>query len=227
MAIKVSAVTHKRVSEGMASVLMTPPTKTSTTNGPAGKRTAVLRGALAVTAAGLATVLPLAGTADAVSFSGKAQRTVTTADGDTFRLRLKANPVVLPATGGTVKVKGAGYNQAQGIFLTFCVIPDDVEVDVPSTYTTLPTPCLGGREAQDGSSRRITDTGTGTPGITIPYEKGGRFRTTLNIRPEMDNGQICGRTARCAIVTRADFTATKTRLYDQYIPVYFAPTGAK
>jgi hypothetical protein len=28
---------------------------------------------------------------------------------------------------------------------------------------------------------------------------------------------------RCAIVTRADFTATNVRLYDQYLPVHFVP----
>ncbi|MEE1761802.1 hypothetical protein [Streptomyces sp. SP18BB07] len=37
---------------------------------------------------------------------------MTTADGATFRPRLKAGPVVLPAPGGTVQVKGAGYNRA-------------------------------------------------------------------------------------------------------------------
>lgn len=185
----------------------------------------LLRGALAVIAAGLAAVVPLAGTAAAAPWTGKAQRTVTTADGETFRLRLKADPVVLPATGGTVKVKGAGYNRAQGIFLAFCVIPDGVKIGDPATYTTLPGPCLGGREAQDGSSRRITDTGTGTPGITIPYEKGGTFRTTLNLRPGIADGKVCGETVRCAIVTRADFTATNERLYDQYIPVHFVPGG--
>ncbi|WP_328506860.1 hypothetical protein [Streptomyces sp. NBC_00391] len=195
---------------------MTPPT-------PRPKN--LLRGALAVTAAVLAAVVPLAGTAAATPLTGKAQRTVTTADGDTFRLRLKAGPVVLPATGGTVNVKGAGYNRAQGIFLAFCVIPDGVRVGDPSTYTTLPGPCLPGRDAQDGSSRRITDTGTGTPGITLRYEKGGRFRTTLNLRPEITDGKVCGETVRCAIVTRADFTATNERLYDQYIPVHFVPGG--
>ena len=147
------------------------------------------------------------------------------ADGDTFRLRLKAGPVVLPAPGGTVHVKGAGYNRAQGVFLAFCVIPDGVRVGDPTTYTTLPGPCLGGREAQDGSSRRITDTGTGTPGITLPYGKNGSFRTTLNLRPEIADGKVCGETVRCAIVTRADFTATNERLYDQYIHVHFAPGG--
>jgi hypothetical protein len=187
----------------------------------------LLRGALAATAAGLAAVLPLAGTATATPLVGHAHRTVTTADGETFRLRLAATPTVLPASGGTVQVKGAGYNRAQGIFLAFCVIPDGVRVGDPTTYTTLPGPCLPGREAQDGSSRRITDTNTGTPGITLPYERGGRFRTTLdNVRPEIADGAVCDVNVRCAIVTRADFTATSERSYDQYIPVHFAPASA-
>ncbi|MCD7440076.1 hypothetical protein K4B79_17815 [Streptomyces lincolnensis] len=179
-------------------------------------------------AAALVAVLPLAGTSTAVSFAGKDHRAVTTAAGDTFHLRLKAGPTVLPASGGTVAVKGAGYNRAQGIFLAFCAIPEGVVVGDPTTYKSLPGPCLPGRENQDGSSRRITDTGTGTPGITLPYEKGGKFSTTLeHVRPEIADGVTCDVTVRCAVVTRADFTATNDRLYDLYIPVHFAPTAAK
>jgi hypothetical protein len=188
--------------------------------------TRLLRGALAAAAAGLAALLPLAGTANASPFVGHAHRTVTTADGETFRLKLAAAPTVLPADGGTAYVKGTGYNRAQGIFLAFCVIPDGVRVGDPTTYTSSPTPCLGGRGATDGSSRRITDTGTGTPGVTIPYEEGGSFRTTLNLRPEIADGVVCDVDVRCAIVTRADFTATGVRLYDQYIPVHFARGAA-
>ncbi|WP_155058990.1 hypothetical protein [Streptomyces blattellae] len=192
---------------------MKPPTKT------------ILRGTLAATAAGLAAILPLAGTAFAspsgAPVAGYAHRTVTTADGQDFHLRLKAESTVLPAEGATVGVTGSGYNRGQGIFLTFCVIPDTVRVGDPATYTTLPTPCLGGRESTDGSARRITDQGTGTPGVTIPYEEGGRFTTTLNLKPEIADGVVCDVTVQCAIVTRADFTATDNRLYDQYIPVHF------
>ena len=185
----------------------------------------LLRGALAATAAGLAALLPLGGTASAAPQFGFAHRTVTTADGDTFRLKLAATPTVLPSTGATVDVAGTGYNRAQGIFLAFCVIPDSVKVGDPSTYTALPTPCLGGRQSTDGSARRITDTGTGTPGVTIPYQEGGSFVTTLNLKPEIADGVVCDVTVRCAIVTRADFTATDVRLYDQYIPVHFTPAG--
>jgi hypothetical protein len=201
---------------------MRPPTK---------KLKRLLRGASAATAAGLVALLPSAGVASAAPsggavyttpFGGFAHRTVTTADGETFRLKLAAGPALLPASGGTVQVKGHGYNRAQGIFLAFCVIPDGVRVGDPATYTERPGPCLGGREAQDGSSRRITDTGTGTPGITLRYEEGGSFRTTLeNVRPEIADGVVCDVNVRCAVVTRADFTATDDRLYDQYIPVHF------
>ena len=196
-----------------------------------GKR---LRPALAVVAAaGLASVIPLAGTASAApsfgahpQFGGYAHRTVTTADGQTFDLRLAADKSFLSASGGTIKVKGAGYNRAQGIFLAFCAIPEGVRVGDPKTYNSLPGPCLPGRETKDGSSRWITDTGTGTPEITFPYKEGGKFDTTLeNLRPEIKDGVVCDVTVECAIVTRADFTATDERLYDQYIPVHFAPAA--
>lgn len=181
----------------------------------------LLRNVLTVTAAGLALVLAQTGPATADSLVGHAHRTVTTADGATFHLKLAATPTALSASGGTVKVRGKGYNTAQGIFLAFCVIPDTVRVGDPSTYTTLPTPCLGGRQSTDGSARRITNDATGTPGVTIPYGPNGSFDTTLNLRPEIADGVVCDVTVRCAIVTRADFTATTDRTYDQYIPIRF------
>jgi hypothetical protein len=194
---------------------MKPPTKNTNT---------LARAAFAVA---LAAVVPLAGTASASPLVGHAHRTVTGADGDTYHLNLVAGPTVLPAAGGTVHVAGTGYNRAQGIFLAFCVIPEDVKVGDPATYTSLPGPCLPGRVNKDGSSRWITDTGTGTDGITFPYKEGGSFVTTLdNIRPQIADGVTCGENdVRCAVVTRADFTATNDRTYDQYIPVDFAPAA--
>lgn len=174
----------------------------------------------AVATAALALAVTAPGTADATPLPGYAHRTVT-AGGSTFELNLFATPTVLPSGGGTVVVAGAGYNRAQGIFLAFCAIPDSVRPGDPATYTTLPTPCLGGREAKDGSARRITDTATGTPGITLPYGPGGSFVTTLTIRPQLADGVECDAGVRCAIVTRADFTATGDRSYDQYLPVSF------
>ena len=184
-----------------------------------------LRGGLAVVSAGVALAFTQAPPAAADPLVGTAHRTVTVADGETFHLKLAATPSVLAESGGTVTVAGNGYNRAQGIFLAFCVIPDTVRVGDPTTYTSLPTPCLGGRESTDGSARRITDTATGTPGVTIPYERGGSFLTTLNLRPEIADGLVCDVTVRCAIATRADFTATADRSYDQYIPVHFEHRG--
>ena len=183
--------------------------------------TKLLRRGLAVATASLALILSQGSPASAHPAVGQAHRTVTTADGATFKLRLAATPVTLPASGGTVSVKGKGYNTEQGIFLAFCVIPESVRVGDPTTYTSLPTPCLGGRASTDGSARRITNTGTGTPGVTIPYGPNGSFRTTLNLKPEIADGTVCDVTVRCAIVTRADFTATGDRSYDQYTPVHF------
>src|SRR5437016_3439705 len=139
----------------------------------------LLHRVVTVAAVGLALLCVQAGPATASPLAGYAERTVTTTDGATFDLTLAAVPTTLPASGGPVLVTGAGYNTTQGIFLAFCVIPDTVRVGDPTTYTTLPTPCLGGRQSTDGSARRITNTATGTPGVTIPYGPGGSFLTTL------------------------------------------------
>jgi hypothetical protein len=156
-----------------------------------------------------------------VDLVGRAARDVHVS-GTAFHLELVAGPVRLPSGGGSVLVGGAGYNPAQGIFLAFCVIPANARVGDPATYTSLPTPCLGGRESKDGSARRITNDATGTPGVTIPYGPGGSFATTLNLAPQIADGVVCDVTVQCAIVTRADFTATVDRTYDQYIPVHFS-----
>ncbi|KND29090.1 hypothetical protein IQ63_31790 [Streptomyces acidiscabies] len=182
--------------------------------------TAAAAGLALVTASG-ASATPSYASYTTPSF-GSAHRVTTAADGQKFDLRLGAFNTSLPAAGGTVDVAGYGYNRAQGIFLAFCVVPKGVVVGHPETYTTLPTPCLGGRESTDGSARRITDTGTGTPGVTLPYQEGGSFLTALNLKAEIADGVTCGvNGVQCAIVTRADFTATADRSYDQYIPVNF------
>ncbi|HKS48513.1 MAG TPA: hypothetical protein VJT49_26060 [Amycolatopsis sp.] len=182
----------------------------------------LFRRGIVATSAGLALLFSQTGTAAACPAVGYAERTVTTADGSTFHLSLIAGFTTLPASGGRSVVEGAGYNTAQGIFLAFCAIPSTVKVGDPATYTALPTPCLPGHATKDGSSRRITNTATGTPGITLPYGPNGSFVTTLdNLRPQIADGVVCDVTVQCAIVTRADFTATGDRSYDQYIPVHF------
>lgn len=150
-------------------------------------------------AAGLA--LATATTATAVPV-GAAVRSVTTPGGHTFRLRMVAAGLGLPAGGGTVHVSGSGYNADQGIVIALCAIPVGVTVGSPSTYTEAPSPCLGG----SGSTTESDD---------------GAFAAGLVAKPRIASGVVCGDTVRCAIVTKADSTAPGNRLYDQYIKVNF------
>src|ERR1041385_4558902 len=64
---------------------------------------------------------------------GAAVRSVTTPDGHTFRLRMVARGLGLPAGGGTVHVSGGGYNADQGIVIALCAIPAGVTVGATST----------------------------------------------------------------------------------------------
>ncbi|MFC8360052.1 hypothetical protein ACFUIY_09230 [Streptomyces griseorubiginosus] len=152
---------------------------------------------------------------------GTDHRAVET-DGATYHLQLAATRV-LPADGdATAAVGGTGYNQAQGIYVGFCVVPSTVTPGDPATYTQMPGPCLGGKRPTDGSARRITDTDTGTPGITLPYGPHGSFSVTLqHLTPEIVPGQVCGVDVKCAITTLTDLTAPADRRYDLYIPVEF------
>lgn len=144
------------------------------------------------------------------------------ADGVTYTPQLAATRH-LPNNGdATAVVAGTGYNRGQGIYVGFCVIPPEVTPGDPATYTQKPGPCLGGSRPTDGSARRITDTDTGTRGVTLPYGPGGSFLVTLrHLKPEIVPGQVCGENVECAIVTLADHTAFTDRRYDLYIPVEF------
>lgn len=176
--------------------------------------------AAAVTAVAAALTIGLATSASAAPLTVKTRQTTTT-DGDTYNLTLAA-PTTLSAQGQHVPVFGAGYNTDQGIFIALCVVPDSVDVDDPATYTARPTPCLGrGAGDTSGAAHRVTNTDTGTPGITSRYGPGGSFYATLKLKPQLADGTVCDIDVKCAIVTRADFTATNDRTYDLYIPVTF------
>jgi hypothetical protein len=57
---------------------------------------------------------------------------------------------------------------------------------------------------------------------TFPYGPDGSFRVTLTLQPKIADGVECDVDVRCAVVTRADFTATDDRRLDLYVPVRFA-----
>ena len=179
------------------------------------------RAVTAVTAVTGAAVLTLCLATPASAAAGFVVKTrQVTAVGTRYNLVLAA-PAALSAEGQDVPVAGYGYNTAQGIFVALCVIPDSVSVDDPSTYTARPTPCLGGRQSTNGAAHRVTNTDTGTPGITSRYGPHGSFHVILKLNPNIASDTVCDVDVRCAIVTRADFTATDERSYDMYIPVAF------
>lgn len=199
---------------------MTPPTKSRLHRTVASGAALVGGAALALGSTAPATASPDNPPRPAAA-TGIDHRTIQ-ADGVTYTPQLAATRL-LPANGdATAVVAGTGYNRAQGIYVGFCVIPPTVTPGDPATYTEMPGPCPGGSRPTDGSSRRITDTDTGTPGITRPYGPGGSFLVTLqHLKPEIVPGQVCGENVKCAIVTLSDLTAPTDRRYDLYIPVEF------
>lgn len=201
---------------------MTPPTKSRLHRTIAGAIALVGGAALALGSTAPATAAPSSDNPPRPSAAIGIDHRTSQADGVTYNPLLAATRV-LPADGdATAVVAGTGYNRAQGIYVGFCVIPPTVTPGVPATYTQMPGPCPGGSRPTDGSSRRITDTDTGTPGITLPYEPGGSFRVTLqHLKPEIVPGKVCGQNVKCAIVTFTDLTAPTDRRYDLYVPVEF------
>lgn len=145
-----------------------------------------------------------------------AHRTVESG-GKTYRLALAvSHPTITPSKPTTIA--GQGYNPGQGIFVALCAIPAGVNPRDPATFTTRPTPCLGPRGAGN-TSHRIANGATGEH--TSPYGPNGSFLVQLNLQPKIADGVECDVDVKCAIVTRADFTATNTRTWDLYVPVRF------
>ena len=138
-------------------------------------------------------------------------------DGTSFHLTL-ATPTATITPGRPVTIAGHGYNPAQGIFVALCVVPDGVTPGQPATYTSRPTPCLGTR-GSGGVSHRVANGATGEH--TSPYGPGGSFVVDLTLQPKISDGVECDVNVQCAVVTRADFTATDERRLDLYVPVHF------
>lgn len=173
---------------------------------------------VAVGATAAALTVGLATSASAAT----ATRTVTVS-GTTYNLSLTA-PDTLSAAGQNITVSGSGYNTIQGIYIGLCVIPDGVEVGNPSTYTSRPTPCLGGADqaGTTGASHWVSNFGGGMVANSSVYGSGGSFSVSVHVNPTIAAGQVCGTDVDCAIVTRADHTASGNRSYDVYVPVSFS-----
>ncbi|MFE3603519.1 hypothetical protein [Streptomyces sp. NPDC059142] len=151
----------------------------------------------------------------------------TTVGSTTYNLSLTA-PGTLAAAGENVTVTGSGYNADKGIYVSLCVIPDGVDTNNPATFTTKPTPCLGGQDeaGTTGASHWInSDFYWMSPNNSSPYDEAGgvgNFSVQIHVNPNIATGVTCGQAGvRCAIVTRADHFDTNNRGYDLYVPVTF------
>ncbi|MEJ3749215.1 hypothetical protein WEI85_38875 [Actinomycetes bacterium KLBMP 9797] len=177
----------------------------------------------AVVGAGVAAlILGAATTASAAVVT--ANRTVTVS-GTTYTLALSAEDT-LAAAGQTVAVEGHGYNTGQGVYVGLCVIPDTFDPANP-VYGTAPTPCLGGADqtGSTGASHWVSNSilaGTIANSSKWTVENGtGAFAVSIYVNPNISASAICGDTVQCAIVTRADHTASSNRTYDLFLPVTF------
>ncbi|MFC0437703.1 hypothetical protein [Kutzneria buriramensis] len=67
-----------------------------------------------------------------------------------------AAPTVLAASGPPVATGGNGDNEAQGVFVALCEIPDSVGPNDSASFTAVPTSCLG-THGQGGTSHRVVN----------------------------------------------------------------------
>ena len=127
--------------------------------------------------------------------------------------------------GQRITVLGSGFNSGIGIYLAICGIPANPE--------DKPGPCLGGipQGATEGtvdksalSSAWITNDWAWRAFATHRYGDEGSFEVTLTVPDPTVDGFDC-RTSRCAISTRADHTATKDRVQDMLLPVWYAKSA--
>ncbi|MGW9374960.1 hypothetical protein ACWGVR_33670 [Streptomyces xanthophaeus] len=167
------------------------------------------RAAFAATAA-VALALGMAGSASAATST----RTVTDG-GTTYRLSLTA-PDTASAAGQNVTVTGSGFNSAKGMYVSLCAVSG-------APGANKPTPCLGGSDqaGTTGASHWVNNTFGGTLPNTSAFGPGGSFSVTIHVKADLGNGQVCGDTVECAVVTRADHFNSADRKYDVHVPVSF------
>ena len=158
-----------------------------------------------------------------------AESTATGADGRTRTLSVATEdgePADLGALrpGDVVIVSGSGFDSGIGIYVSFCAVPDSPEVK--------PSPCLGGvpEGAEQGgaggtealASAWITDDWAWRAFATQGYDDAakGAFEVRLTVPEATSEGLDCT-AVRCALVTRADHTASRDRVQDMLLPIRF------
>jgi hypothetical protein len=165
---------------------------------------------------GISALAAAALTVSAVSTASAATGTRTVTDlGTTYNLSLTA-PDTAAETGANITVTGSGYNTAQGVYVGLCVVSG-----VPGAVK--PSPCLGGQDESGttGASYWVSNFGGGMLPNSSAFGAGGAFTATIHVKADLGNGNVCGDTVTCAIVTRADHMDSGDRKYDVHVPISF------
>ena len=125
----------------------------------------------------------------------------------------------LDPAGQKVTVEGAGYDEAKGIYVAFCV---------DTGPGNAPTPCLGGIDMEGTTGGSVWVSSNPPPygeGLAVPYNAGGSFKVSLNVAAVDEINGIDCREVQCVIVSRNDHTRSGDRSQDVRIPVTFAKAG--
>lgn len=113
--------------------------------------------------------------------------------------------------GSEITVTGSRFDESVGIYLAFCVIPQQGKV---------PTPCGGGVNKSGIGDASYWISSNPPPygkGLAIPYQPGGRFTQKLLISRSI--GKFDCRKVKCAVTVRADHLMSEDRSYDIFIPI--------
>lgn len=125
----------------------------------------------------------------------------------------------LDPAGQKVTVEGAGYDEAKGIYVAFCV---------DTGPGNAPTPCLGGIDMEGTTGGSVWVSSNPPPygeELAVPYNAGGSFKVSLNVAAVDEINGIDCREVQCVIVSRNDHTRSGDRSQDVRIPVTFAKAG--
>lgn len=131
--------------------------------------------------------------------------------------RITVNTVALPAAGGSVVVRGRGFDRKAGIYVGLCVTPRPGQK---------PSPCGGGVDT-DGSSQASAWISSNPPpygsSLAIPYGPGGSFKVRLKVSPIIRTATrtFDCRVVSCSITTRADHLRPNDRTWDLGVRMRF------
>ena len=126
---------------------------------------------------------------------------------------LSADPATgLSPEGDTTKVTGSGYEPKLGIYVALCV---------DNGPGVTPEPCVGGGGPDAASSVWISSNPPSyAAGLAEPFGPNGTFEVDLELAAADDYVDCLE--VRCAVVTKADHTASANRSADARVPVSWA-----